>query len=47
MAEMMNALTEEREPLTSGRDNLNTVRTAYAAVISSNEGRAVALSEIG
>ncbi len=47
MAEMMNALTEEREPLTSGRDNLNTVRVAYAAVISSNEGRTVELSEIG
>jgi len=46
MAEMMNALSEGRDPLTSGRDNLNTVRTAYAAVISSNEGRAVELSEI-
>ena len=47
MAEMMNALTEEREPLTSGRDNLDTVRIAYAAVMSSNEGRAVAVSEVG
>ncbi len=46
MGEMMLALTEKREPTTSGRDNLNSVKIAYAAVKSSNEGRAVELSEI-
>jgi hypothetical protein len=32
-------------PQTSGRDNLNTVRIAYAAVESSATGRAVELVE--
>lgn len=47
MGEMMTALTEERAPQTSGHDNLNSIKVAYAAVESANTGRAVALSEIG
>jgi hypothetical protein len=43
MGEMMTALTEQREPQTSGRDNLNSIRIAYAAVESSTTGEAVAL----
>lgn len=45
MGEMMQALTEEREPQTSGRDNLNSLKIAYAAVESSNTGQAVELSK--
>ena len=45
MAEMMTAVTEGREPLTSGRDNLKSIKTAFAAVKSSEEGRTVRLSE--
>ncbi len=45
MAEMMRAVTEGREPLTSGRDNLNSIKIAFAAVRSSEEGRTVRLSE--
>jgi predicted dehydrogenase len=41
MGEMMTALAEGREPLTSGRDNLNTLRIALAAVESSETGRAI------
>lgn len=41
MSEMMQALTDKREPQTSGRDNLNSVRIAYAAVESSQTGKAV------
>src|SRR5204862_1903267 len=32
MGEMMCALAERREPQTSGRDNLSSIRIAYAAV---------------
>ena len=46
MAHMMDCLAIGAEPMTSGRDNLDTIRCAEAAVISSNEGRAVELSEI-
>jgi len=46
MGEMMLALSENREPQTSGRDNLESLKIAYAAVKSSQEGRAVELSEI-
>jgi predicted dehydrogenase len=45
MGEMMTALAEGREPLTSGRDNLKTVRIALAAVESSETGQAVTLEE--
>jgi predicted dehydrogenase len=44
MGEMMTALTDGREPQTSGRDNLNSIRIAYAAVESSQTGRAVELA---
>jgi predicted dehydrogenase len=43
MGEMMTALTEGREPQTSGRDNLNSIRIAYAAVESSETGQTVDL----
>ena len=43
MGAFMRALTEGTEPPTSGRDNLNSIRIAYAAVESSETGRAVAL----
>jgi len=46
MGERMRSLAEGREPATSGRDNLNSVKIAYAAVKSSEEGRTVGLSEI-
>jgi predicted dehydrogenase len=45
MVEMMSALSEGREPQTSGRDNLNSLRIAFAAVESSKNGRAVELCE--
>jgi predicted dehydrogenase len=44
MGELMAALAEGREPRTSGRDNLETLRVAYAAVESSETGRAVELT---
>jgi predicted dehydrogenase len=45
MGEMMRALSEGREPQTSGRDNLNSIRIAYAAVESAATGRAVELAQ--
>lgn len=47
MGELMRALAEGREPETFGRDNLNTLRIAYAAVESSETGQAVSLTGIG
>jgi hypothetical protein len=41
MGEMMRALSEGREPETSGRDNLNSLSVAFAAVESSRSGQAV------
>lgn len=38
MGEMLRALAEGREPQTSGRDNLSSIRIAYAAVESSETG---------
>jgi predicted dehydrogenase len=43
MGEMMLALAEGRAPATSGRDNLNTLRVAFAAVESAATGQAVAM----
>jgi predicted dehydrogenase len=43
MGELMRAITEGREPQTSGRDNLNSIRIAYAAVESAATGVAVTL----
>ena len=45
MGEFMSSLTEKREPLTSGADNLKTVRIAEAAVISSKTGKTVDLKK--
>lgn len=47
MGELLTALAEGRAPQTSGRDNLNSIKIAYAAVESSETGRTVALDEIG
>lgn len=44
MGELMQALTEGRAPQTSGRDNLQSVKIAYAAVESSQTGKAVDVS---
>ena len=41
MAEMLSSLAEGREPQTSGRDNLRTIRLANAAVESYRSGLAV------
>ena len=46
MGELMRALDAGREPETSGRDNLNSVRIAYAAVESAATGEAVALEPL-
>jgi predicted dehydrogenase len=43
MGELMRAIAEDREPLTSGADNLNSIKIAYAAVESAQTGAAVAL----
>jgi len=43
MGEMMQALYEKRAPMTSGQDNLNSIKIAYAAVESSTTGEAVIL----
>ena len=40
MGEMLTALAEGRDPLTSGRGNLHSIGIAYAAVESSETGRA-------
>ncbi len=45
MGELMAALNEGREPLTSSRDNLNSIRIAAAGVRSSDERRTVRLEE--
>ncbi|MBI3912066.1 MAG: Gfo/Idh/MocA family oxidoreductase [Armatimonadetes bacterium] len=47
MGELMAAVAERREPATSGRDNLNSVKIAYAAVESAATSQAVELSAIG
>lgn len=43
MGEMMRAISEGREPETSGRDNLDSIRVALAAVESADTGKAVEL----
>ena len=45
MGEWMAALNEGREPLTSSRDNLNSIRIAAAGVRSNDERRTVRLEE--
>jgi predicted dehydrogenase len=46
MGDLMNAITENREHISSGRDNLNTVRAYLAAKKSAIEGRPVRIEEI-
>ena len=46
MGELLRALAEGHPPATSGRDNLHSVKIAYAAVESSEHGRAVELADI-
>jgi len=43
MGELLQAIAERRQPLTSGADNLDTIRIANAAVESATTGRAVEL----
>lgn len=47
MASLMEAISGETEPETSGRDNLNTLRIVHAAYLSAAENRSVRLEEIG
>lgn len=44
MAELQNAIAEDREPLTSARDNLRTLRVVHAAYRSAELGCRVAVS---
>jgi predicted dehydrogenase len=46
MAELQLAIEEDREPLTSGRDNLATLALVAAAYRSAAEGRRVALDPV-
>ncbi len=46
MAELINSLNENREPLHSARDNLGSVGTYLAALRSDAEYRAVAIDEV-
>jgi predicted dehydrogenase len=43
LAEFVRAIEEDREPETSGRDNLKTLRMAFATIESSRTGRLVEL----
>ena len=44
MGEMLRAMEEGREPECTGRDNLDSIRMAVAAVESSSSGESVELS---
>jgi predicted dehydrogenase len=46
MASLMQAIQSDSEPLTSGEDNLGTLRCVFAAYRSAAEGRAIELAEI-
>lgn len=46
MGDLLAAVGEDREPLVSGRRNLATMRTVFAACRSADEGRVVPLAEI-
>jgi predicted dehydrogenase len=46
MASLMAAIQSNGEPITSGRDNLGTLRTVIASYRSAAEGRTVSLDEI-
>jgi predicted dehydrogenase len=47
MGQLMRAIDEGTEPEISGRDNLKTMALVEAAYQSIDEGRAVALSDVG
>ena len=47
MGELMQAITEDREPLNSGEDNLTTLQLVFGALTSAAEQRAVDPSELG
>ena len=47
MASLMEAIQSGGDPLTSGADNLGTLRTVFAAYRSAAEGRTIAITEIG
>jgi predicted dehydrogenase len=44
--EFFAAITEDREPECSARDNLESLRMVFGAIMSAKEGRKVALSEL-
>ena len=46
IGELLSAIEEDREPLTSGRDNLRTLRVLMCAYRSAAEGRRVRIDEI-
>lgn len=46
MAELQRAIVERREPLTSARDNLGTLRLVHAAYRSAEQGRRVPVAEV-
>jgi predicted dehydrogenase len=46
MVELQAAVDSGREPLTSGRDNLKTLRVVHAAYQSAEEGRRVRIGEV-
>ncbi len=46
MVELQTAVDEDREPLTSGRDNLRTLQVVHAAYRSAAEGRRVRVDDI-
>ncbi len=46
MASLMDAIQTGGEPVTSGADNLGTLRTVFAAYRSAAEGRTISLGEI-
>jgi predicted dehydrogenase len=46
MRDLLEAIVDDREPSASGRNNLATMRTVFAACRSADEGRVVPLAEI-
>lgn len=46
MGEMLASLAEGRPPATAGRDNLDSIRIALAAIASAESGRTVALADV-
>ena len=47
MVELINAINEDREPICSGRDNLETVKSYLAAMKSDQEYRPVTVGQFG